>query len=367
LDLATVALSSHEMASAPSPDKQRPRRYSRLTEHSLRKAVRSLRENGYCILPGLIDTDECLEWGTAVLDSVHAASKILLERDGVDIYNPHSSRTEPGSYRELSMREDLRMDLRHGPALSDLRNRREGSAEAGGKSIVLSASEDKHGDGVFLRGHPSLLEIIRRTMNPGSASDPDRDAAGSSSSNNENKPLYLGNIGRWNFGGTGNNGSYQNLRVSAVGGIVSLPGSADQALHADTPHLFEHLPDLPAHYVNVFCPCTVFDEAVGGTAFVHGSHDLRFTARHCSDDGNSNQRVYPFLVRPRLSLGDVILFDCRILHFGLANTSSTVERCICYVNTWHDWFHDAKNWDKNRAIFEDDGNSETEDGEKEKC
>lgn len=347
LQLATVPLSSYETATSPLPSKESTRKVSRLTEYSIRKAVLNMKQYGYCILPGLLDTSECLEWGSAVLDCIHDASKILLERDGVNIYNPQSSTSEPQSYREMSMREDLRMDLRHGPALSKLRARKESSASKGGKSIVLTASQDCYGDGLFLRGHPSLLEIIRRTMNPGSSSFED-----SSQSTNNTKPLFLGNIGRWNFGGSGNNGTYQDLRVSPIGGIVSLPGSAEQALHADTPHLFEHIPNLPAHYINVFAPCTAFDESVGGTAFIHGSHNLSFTAQHYDADHNAS--FYPFLVRPKVSLGDVILFDCRILHFGLANTSQNIERCICYVNTWHDWFHDAKNWDKNRAIFEQD-------------
>ena len=115
-----------------------------------------MKECGYCVLPGLLDTNECLEWGSAILNCVHDASKILLERDGVDIYDPQNSQTEPQSYREMSMREDLRMDLRHGPALSKLRALKEGDAEAGGKSIVLPATEDQYGDGLFLRAHPSL-------------------------------------------------------------------------------------------------------------------------------------------------------------------------------------------------------------------
>ena len=365
LHLATVTLSSYEMASVPFPSiqttsLQKPRRSSRLTKHSVRRAVKNMKEYGYCIFPGLLDTNECLEWGSAVLDCVHDASKILLERDGVDIYNPQSSHFEPQSYREMSMREDLRMDLRHGPSLSKLRACKEGSAEAGGKSIVLPATEDQYSDGLFLRGHPSLLEVIRKTMNPGSACDHSGEGFGSST---DSKPLYRGNIGRWNFGGTGNNGSYQDLRISPVGGIVSLPGSADQALHADTPHLFEHIPDLPAHYINAFAPCTAFDEAVGGTAFVHGSHDLAFTAKNY--DANHNTAFYPYLVRPVVSLGDVILFDCRILHFGLANTSRSTERCICYVNTWQDWFHDAKNWDKNKAIFDQVNNNTVDKVEEE--
>jgi len=324
---ATVPLSVHEITT------------SQLTGPSLQKAVDRMNQYGYCILPRLLDPAECQEWGQAVLESVHQASKILLQRDHVDIYNPQSSQFEPQSYQELSMREDLRLDIRQGPPLTKLRATK-GDAKHGNQSIVLSASSKDYCNGIFLRGHVSLLEIIRRTMNP---HDP------------HGRQLYRGNIGRYNFGGTGSDGSFQDLRLSPVGGIVSFPGAADQALHADTPHLFEHIPDLPAHYINLFAPCVAFDDQVGGTAFIHGSHRLDFTAKYCGHD-NDNSAVYPYLTRPCLTLGDVVLFDCRVLHFGLANTSTDIERCICYTNTWHNWFHDAKNWDNHRAIFVNDTN-----------
>lgn len=324
LHQATVTISSHESST------------SAMTDVSIQKAVHHLNQYGYCIIRNLLNVTECQAWGKAVLDSVHDAAKILLERDGVDIYNPQSSTFEPQSYQELSMREDLRLDIRQGPALTTIRTNR-GDEEKGNQSIVLSASEHDYMGGIFLRGHPNLLEIVRRTMNP---------------KDGRNNELYTGNIGRYNFSGSGPDGSYQDMRLSPVGGIVSLPGAADQALHADTPHLFEHIPDLPAHYVNIFAPAVPFDDKVGGTAFVHGSHNLAFTARYCGGTNVDNSKVYPFLVRPSLSVGDVVLFDCRMLHFGLANTSTSIERCICYTNTWHNWFHDAKNWDMNRRIFE---------------
>eukprot|EP00539_Tryblionella_compressa_P020913 CAMPEP_0178882564 /NCGR_PEP_ID=MMETSP0747-20121128/13589_1 /TAXON_ID=913974 /ORGANISM="Nitzschia punctata, Strain CCMP561" /LENGTH=160 /DNA_ID=CAMNT_0020550583 /DNA_START=29 /DNA_END=509 /DNA_ORIENTATION=+ len=119
------------------------------------------------------------------------------------------------------------------------------------------------------------------------------------------RQLYRGNIGRYNFGGTGSDGSFQDLRLSPVGGIVSFP-------------------NLPAHYINLFAPCVAFDDQVGGTAFIHGSHRLDFTAKYCGHD-NDNSAVYPYLTRPCLTLGDVVLFDCRVLHFGLANTSTDIN------------------------------------------
>ena len=47
-----------------------------------------------------------------------------------------------------------------------------------------------------------MLEVIRRTMNP------------------KVESLFRGNAGRYNFNGSGPDGSFQDLRVSPVGGIV---------------------------------------------------------------------------------------------------------------------------------------------------
>jgi hypothetical protein len=312
---ATISLSSHE------------RKTGRLTENSIENAVACLKESGYCIILGLLDPIKCSEWGRTVLETVHAAAKVLLERDQVDIYNPLNSKAEPQAYKELSMREDLRLDIRHGPELTKLRSRE----DKGNESIVVSA-ETKHFNG-FLRGDLNLLEIIRRTMNP------------------KEEALFRGNLGRFNFGGNGPNGSFQDLRLSPVGGIVTFSGCGDQAIHADTPHLFEHIPDLPAHYINVFAPGTRWSDKVGATAFFHGSHNLEFTAKYCGS-AEGYHKIYPHLVRPTLDLGDVVLFDCRILHFGMSNSAdSATERVLLYTNTTQAWFQDPKNWDDRRPIF----------------
>lgn len=69
------------------------------------------------------------------------------------------------------------------------------------------------------------------------------------------------------------------------------------------------------------------------------------------------------IVRPQLQTGDILLFDCRILHFGLANETSTssvqpessgetmIKRPIVYVNYHHKWFNDPKNWNDNERLF----------------
>jgi ectoine hydroxylase-related dioxygenase (phytanoyl-CoA dioxygenase family) len=118
--------------------------------------------------------------------------------------------------------------------------------------------------------------------------------------------------------------------------------------------LFEHMECLPAHYMNVFTPGIAANDAVGQTALIHASHRLDFTARYCSTQDMDHTELWKHIVRPALDLGDCLLFDCRILHFGLANTSSDTERPLLYTNMTMHWFHDPKNWDDRRPIFEND-------------
>lgn len=120
--------------------------------------------------------------------------------------------------------------------------------------------------------------------------------------------------------------------------------------HADCAHLFENIECLPPHYINIFAPAVEFDERVGGTAFFHGSHNLAFTEKYCGSNSDYT-KVFPFLVRPSMTPGDVVLFDCRILHFGLSNRSDSIERVVLYSNTTQAWFHDPKNWDDRQRIF----------------
>ena len=187
-----------------------------------------------------------------------------------------------------------------------------------------------------------MLEIVRRCMNPIPPASFDAS----------------GNWGRFNFN-TSDPGTYQDVRVGRLGAIVSLPGAADQALHADTPHLFEIDTHLPPHYVNAFCPAAPSARGVGQTALVHASHKLDAASRLLVGDV-----WHESVVRPCLEPGDVLLFDCRILHFGLANAAgSSVERPILYTNITMAWFHDPKNWDDLERIFRTTGETSDESGE----
>ena len=145
--------------------------------------------------------------------------------------------------------------------------------------------------------------------------------------------------------------------------MISLPGAADQAIHADTPHLFEHI-DLPPHYANLFIPAVDGrnenndkeefrgDTLLGGTAFIVGTHKLE-KCEHLMNEKNRNERDM-FTIRPSLCVGDALIFDCRILHFGMANMSKTSQRRpLLYINLTHTWFVDPKNWEDRERLFPD--------------
>lgn len=67
------------------------------------------------------------------------------------------------------------------------------------------------------------------------------------------------------------------------------------------------------------------------------------------DEGESE--LEGLMVRPHVDVGDVILFDCRILHFGLGNYSTAINRPILYVNYHHPSFRDPKNWNEAEKLF----------------
>ena len=182
----------------------------------------------------------------------------------------------------------------------------------------------------------------------------------------------------------------------------TLAGCADQTIHADTAHLFSFTEHLPPHYLNLFLPAATTQEGdesdsarkMGQTAFVVGTHRLELSAKVMANkDGLSGlQELLQRLVRPHLQVGDALLFDCRVLHFGLANQnlnrhlrpatadlssirnvsndssnnnnstltskvhpmdgeSQEVWRPMLYVNYHQSWFRDPKNWNDAVKLF----------------
>ncbi|KAH8074279.1 phytanoyl-CoA dioxygenase [Aureococcus anophagefferens] len=192
------------------------------------RAARTLRSHGLVILPGLLDPAVADGLAADALADFEACRAALVEHRGVDLMDPGAPHVE--TYRELAMREDLRCDLRGTPRLK---------GEEG--------AERRHA----LRNNGALREICRL------ASEAPRTAA------------RRGNFGLWNFDLGGPDAPKRALDAGPVGAVVSVPGAAEQALHADAPHLFDDRV-LPPHYLNVFLygGAAAADPAAGQTAFV---------------------------------------------------------------------------------------------------
>jgi len=343
-----------------------------LTDANIKNAIEKLRDHGLVIIKGLLPPEQTIPWGNAVLEDFTSAVETLKNHQSrpVDLLNPDKGQFEPLSYKEMAMREDLRVDLRSGPSMEKLRSQENNlSAEVmagsnvtdvGNQPTIITA--DTIGTSrCCWRYHPSILAVLKGLFNP------------------RNDSLFMGNFGRWNFGGKGPDGSPQPFRLGQIGSVVSCPGSGDQAIHADTPHLFEHIDCHPCHYCNVFTPgYKVTDQTenpfvknefvdglwtgsstMGGTALVYDSHRLSVSAMLLSegDDVNKNddaslrrQLLQLLTLRPALDAGDIVIFDNRTLHYGIANTSkgdttgnsNAGRRPLLYLNVTQSWFHDPK-------------------------
>jgi hypothetical protein len=384
---ATITRTAEEMRSF------RDQKYPPLPDESIQDAVRALQTYGFVVLNSIFDPEtQTQPWGDATLKDFSKAAEIVRARDNVDILNPgRDGMNDPLNYREMAMREDLRVDLRNGPTMQSLRVKENKRAyqqlgleidtdEDKGPTILTTPREGTVNGSI--RFHPSVLRIARALFNPHTEED-NKEGDGTKTK------LYKGNFGRWNFGGAGPDGTPQPIRVGQVGTVLSLPGSGDQAMHADTPHLFEHIDCLPCHYANLFTPgraqegvmdedgCFTGGTYAAGTSFVYGSHRLSVTAKMTAEDASgvekgstifsaassesSEKAMHLRMIRPSLEMGDALIFDTRILHQGLANNATLKEdaadanqgrRPMLYVNLTHSWFHDPKNWDDRKGIFE---------------
>lgn len=333
------------------------------------QAVHSLRDNGICIFRGMFNRQNILEWGLRAKEDMKLVIDRLADRN-IDLFEPREGQWIE-NYHEMSMREARRVDLRNGLHMKEKQQLPQQSL-----SQLQASSEVDNGtvssQATDMRNHPSLYQILQEVMNPPGGED------------------SRGNWGRYNFEGGGPDAGPPPLTVGPLACVMSMTGCADQTIHADTSHTYVHV-ELPGHYYNLFSPAV--DAAVTGddggeeedryyigqTAFVCGSHLLKIAADVMVREGG--QAVLEnHLIRPQLQPGDALLFDCRILHFGLANqpvphTNNNDNNCnsincnnvnsysknnsintsgwrpMLYVNYHQSWFHDPKNWNDAVKLF----------------
>ena len=334
------------------------------------KAVYSMQTFGLCILPGLFSTSMVMEWGSAAIADMTEAL-VTLKKKGIDLLKPGDEGPRIENFHELSMREALRCDLRNGRHIRKLsslnasmiaveiptevedKNSLTSDPSSDTDLKVQSMEPDRN-----IRHHPALLSVLHEVLNPLPLDPRDQ----------------LGNWGLWNFEGKGPEAGPPDFMIGEVGVVMSLPGCADQTIHADTAHLYVHT-QLPGHYVNLFVPAVSAGSSsasieVGQTAFILGSHQLRISAHVMNEEGGQ-QILEERLVRPHLKAGDALIFDCRILHFGLANQYPQKEefkgdecnidqykrqsegwRPLLYVNYHQKFFQDPKNWNDKEKLFD---------------
>lgn len=301
------------------------RQHGYLSEESRKKVVEVVRKYGVCIIEGMFEESMVHHWGEAVSLDTDEIMDAVKKNHGIDLMKNGGVKDEASivhNFHEVSTREALRFDIRNGKRMARLREQ---------DSSSLLSEKEPIAPQTFFGKDPAIIAIIKDLFNPASE-------------------FSSGNWGRHNFEGQGT-GIQPEPAISNGGAVVSEPGALSQKIHADTPHLFENIHCAP-HYVNLFVPVVVdpSDTKVGQTGFFVGTHKLECSARLVASSRQSPSDLKEFrsrLVRPHIRTGDCVLFDTRILHFGLANISVDTRRIILYVNYTQHWFarkRTDKNW-----------------------
>ena len=137
--------------------------------------------------------------------------------------------------------------------------------------------------------------------------------------------------------------SLSDLKLCHLSLLTSTSGSIDQGWHADGGHanITKH---LPCHVLNIFIPLQDVPTEMGPTEFRPGGHYLTrnlgpmMLAAKC-------RKTLKAPVSPPLRLGDVAIFDYRVLHRGRANTTQDY-RDVLVLTYCEPWFEDILNFPK---------------------
>jgi len=135
---------------------------------------------------------------------------------------------------------------------------------------------------------------------------------------------------------------WNELSLCHLSLLVSTPGAAEQSWHADGGHvnLQQH---LPCHVANVFIPLQDLPLALGPTEFRPGSHVYTRNLAPLLLAAKCRKELRPTLT-PTLSLGDVLVFDYRVLHRGKANTTASSVRNVLVLTYCQPFFKDVLNF-----------------------
>lgn len=141
----------------------------------------------------------------------------------------------------------------------------------------------------------------------------------------------------------------KNLIVSAMGCVISLPGSKDQHRHRDYTNIYnpgfaypgveDFIARGPPYAITVGIPLVPIDGTNGNTRFWPGSH---LKIRH---EGEAIGPGVDFAAE----VGSCYLFDYRVLHSGIGNKSEHPRPLLYNIYT-RPWFLDTKNYARQAPI-----------------
>ena len=141
----------------------------------------------------------------------------------------------------------------------------------------------------------------------------------------------------------GKSSSWENVKIANLSFVVSTPSATTQAWHADGGHvnLQQH---EPCHCFNVFIPlqdmpCIDW----GPTELRPASHYYTRNLAPMLLAAKCRKELRP-TVAPLLQQGDILAFDYRILHRGLANTTEQHNRIVLVLTVAEPWFEDRLNF-----------------------
>ena len=157
----------------------------------------------------------------------------------------------------------------------------------------------------------------------------------------------------------------EDAEHSFSGLVYSDPGSPAQCWHIDSPHVSED--HLPAHALNVMIALHDTPLAMGPTELAKGSH--RLTNHLLNPVLVSDELVYqhettvpeqlvanPEQATPEgfssaLAPGSCLIFDDRILHRGLGNTSNS-RRSMVYFSYRQKGYSENTHFEAQRSIYD---------------
>ena len=157
----------------------------------------------------------------------------------------------------------------------------------------------------------------------------------------------------------------EDAEHSFSGVVYSDPGSPAQYWHIDSPHVTED--HLPAHALNVMIALHDMPLSMGPTALAKGSHRL---TNHLQNRALvSGELVYqhettapeqlvahteqamPEGFSSALTAGSCLIFDDRILHRGLGNTSNS-RRSMVYFSYRQAGYSENTHFEAQRSVYD---------------